>query len=184
MTVIHGHGEAAVRALGGVDLEIVDGESVGLLGPSGSGKTTLLHVLGGLITPASGTVAWRGEELVYPRSRRSWPGIRAGRRLCLPGGEPAAQPGRAREHRIRDHGRRAPRSAASDRNGSGTPETPDDYLALVGLEGKVRSFRPSSRVGSSSGSPSPGLSPRTRSCFSATSPRGTSTQTPAGEFWI
>src|SRR3954471_24346278 len=63
VTVVHGEGKTAVRALAGVDLEISDGESVGLLGPSGSGKTTLLHVLGGLILPTSGTVAWRGGEL-------------------------------------------------------------------------------------------------------------------------
>ena len=56
-------GRPAIRALAGVDLDIREGESIGLLGPSGSGKTTLLHVLGGLVPPSSGNVAWRGEEL-------------------------------------------------------------------------------------------------------------------------
>ena len=63
VTVVHGVGESAVRALAGVDLEIREGESVGLLGPSGSGKTTLLHVLGGLVPAGSGNVFWRGHEL-------------------------------------------------------------------------------------------------------------------------
>jgi putative ABC transport system ATP-binding protein len=63
VTVVHGAGAATIRALAGVDLEIRAGEHCGLLGPSGSGKTTLLHVLGGLISPVSGTIAWRGEEL-------------------------------------------------------------------------------------------------------------------------
>src|SRR5947207_6511760 len=64
VTVVHGHGEAAVRALAGVDFEVFAGESVGLLGPSGSGKTTLLHVLGGLIRPTDGKVEWRGDQLL------------------------------------------------------------------------------------------------------------------------
>jgi putative ABC transport system ATP-binding protein len=63
VSVVHGDGESAVRALGGIKLEIQDGESLALLGPSGSGKTTLLHVLGGLISPDAGTVSWRGGEL-------------------------------------------------------------------------------------------------------------------------
>jgi ABC-type lipoprotein export system ATPase subunit len=63
ITVVHGEGGTAVRALGGIHLEIREGESLALLGPSGSGKTTLLHVLGGLISPQAGTVSWRGEEL-------------------------------------------------------------------------------------------------------------------------
>lgn len=61
--VVYGRGEAAVRALDGVDLELAPRERVALLGRSGSGKTTLLHVLGGLVEPTSGTVEWRGRPL-------------------------------------------------------------------------------------------------------------------------
>jgi putative ABC transport system ATP-binding protein len=62
-SVVYGHGEAEVRALVGVDLEIRAGESVALQGPSGSGKTTLLHLLGGLLVPTAGEVLWKGEAL-------------------------------------------------------------------------------------------------------------------------
>jgi ABC-type lipoprotein export system ATPase subunit len=63
ITVAYGTGEAAVRALDGVDLDLSEGDSVAILGRSGSGKTTLLHVLGGLVSPASGTVEWHGRPL-------------------------------------------------------------------------------------------------------------------------
>jgi len=63
VVVRYGEGEAAVRALDGVDLSIVEDESLALLGRSGSGKTTLLHLLGGLVEPTAGTVEWRGRLL-------------------------------------------------------------------------------------------------------------------------
>jgi lipoprotein-releasing system ATP-binding protein len=63
VTVVHGHGDAAVRALSDVDLSIPYGQRVGLVGRSGSGKTTLLHVLGGLVTPTEGEVLLGGQAL-------------------------------------------------------------------------------------------------------------------------
>ncbi len=51
---------SGTRALAPVSLAISDGEFVTLLGPSGCGKTTLLHLLAGLDTPTTGSLAWWG----------------------------------------------------------------------------------------------------------------------------
>ena len=45
-----------VRALLDTSLDIARGELLCLIGPSGCGKSTLLNVIGGLLTPTSGTV--------------------------------------------------------------------------------------------------------------------------------
>jgi putative ABC transport system ATP-binding protein len=59
----HGRGDAAVRALDGVDLEVRRGELMLIMGPSGSGKTTLLSVMGCLLQPSAGTVHILGREV-------------------------------------------------------------------------------------------------------------------------
>jgi ABC-type lipoprotein export system ATPase subunit len=55
----YGKGEALVRAVAGVDLNVARGETVAVMGPSGCGKSTLLHMLGGLDRPSEGEV-WLG----------------------------------------------------------------------------------------------------------------------------
>jgi putative ABC transport system ATP-binding protein len=56
-------GEVDVRALNEVDFALHAGELVVLLGASGSGKSTLLNILGGLDTPTTGEVLYRGGNL-------------------------------------------------------------------------------------------------------------------------
>ncbi len=60
---VYGEGEAAVTALRGVDLDLLASELIVLLGASGSGKSTLLNQLGGLDSPTSGTLHYRGWDL-------------------------------------------------------------------------------------------------------------------------
>ena len=51
---------ATVRALDRVDLELKDGDRVGLVGPNGAGKSTLLRTMAGVYAPSAGTVARSG----------------------------------------------------------------------------------------------------------------------------
>jgi len=50
----YGAGDTAVRALDGINVDIVRGEFTAIMGPSGSGKSTLLHTLAGLDRLTSG----------------------------------------------------------------------------------------------------------------------------------
>ena len=47
----------------GVDLEVRQGETLGLIGPNGSGKSTLLKLLSGIRVPGSGQVQLNGKPL-------------------------------------------------------------------------------------------------------------------------
>lgn len=49
--------------LNNISLDIKDKEFVTLLGPSGCGKTTTLRIIGGFITPDSGTVCFDGKDI-------------------------------------------------------------------------------------------------------------------------
>lgn len=59
----YGKGEALVKALDGVDLEIEWGKFTAIIGTSGSGKSTLLNMLGGLDTPTEGSIRIGDTEL-------------------------------------------------------------------------------------------------------------------------
>ena len=62
-TKVYGQGDAAVRALSGVTIDVPAGRFTAIMGPSGSGKSTLLHCLAGLDTLTSGTVHLGGDDL-------------------------------------------------------------------------------------------------------------------------
>ncbi|MGB7264540.1 MAG: ABC transporter ATP-binding protein [Terracidiphilus sp.] len=61
--LVKSYDDGRVVALRGVDVCIDAGEYVTISGPSGSGKSTLLHMLGGLDSPTSGQVLFRGSPL-------------------------------------------------------------------------------------------------------------------------
>jgi len=46
----------SIEVLKNLNLEVYEGDRIGLIGPNGSGKTTLLYIIMGLLKPTSGTV--------------------------------------------------------------------------------------------------------------------------------
>ena len=55
---LSGAGGGDHRVLNNLDLEMRQGERIGLVGRNGAGKSTLLRIIGGIYPPAGGTV-WR-----------------------------------------------------------------------------------------------------------------------------
>ncbi len=66
---LRGEPRLELRAVDGVDLEVQQGETVGLVGESGCGKTTLGRCIVGLYEPTAGEVRFRGETLPAKRDR-------------------------------------------------------------------------------------------------------------------
>ncbi|OYX57593.1 MAG: ABC transporter [Brevundimonas subvibrioides] len=127
VTKVYGSGPAAVQALRGVDIDLPDGEMVVVLGASGSGKSTFLNILGGLDTPTSGEVLFRGEDI----SR--------------------ADPGQLTEYRRRHVGfvfqfynlmpsLTARENVALVTEIAEAPLSPEEALAMVGLENRLDHF--------------------------------------------
>ena len=52
------------KVLNGLTAHMETGKMYAILGPSGSGKTTLLSLLGGLDSPARGTIRFDGEDIL------------------------------------------------------------------------------------------------------------------------
>lgn len=61
--MIFQNGDFTLKALKAIDLTVPLGAIQLLMGPSGSGKTTLLSIVGGILTPTSGTVHLLGQEI-------------------------------------------------------------------------------------------------------------------------
>lgn len=66
----HGQGQALVRAVDDVDLDVPAGQMLAVMGPSGCGKSTLLHMLGGLERPTRGEVWLAGRRIDTVSERR------------------------------------------------------------------------------------------------------------------
>ncbi len=70
-------GPADGEVLHNISLDVARGDMLGILGPNGSGKTTLLKILGGALTPRSGSVT------LHERPVASWPRRELARRIAF-----------------------------------------------------------------------------------------------------
>lgn len=52
-----------ITALDGVEMEVEDGEILGIIGPNGAGKSTLINIVTGLLEPDAGRVRLNGDEI-------------------------------------------------------------------------------------------------------------------------
>ena len=61
----------SITAIDAVDLEVTQGEALGVIGPNGAGKTTLFNLVTGLLRPDTGSVWFDGRDITRapPRVR-------------------------------------------------------------------------------------------------------------------
>ncbi len=58
-------GYEGVTVLGGVDIEVAEGEVVALIGTNGAGKSTLLRAIGGIVEADRGAVIFNGRDITH-----------------------------------------------------------------------------------------------------------------------
>jgi len=66
-----------IQALGGIDLDVYQGELVALVGANGAGKTTLLRTLSGVQPASAGSISYQGQRI-----ERSRPDTRVRAGIC------------------------------------------------------------------------------------------------------
>ena len=59
-----------LRALDKLDIQVEEGEILGLIGPNGAGKSTFINVVSGFYKPLSGTITLNGENIAGLRMDR------------------------------------------------------------------------------------------------------------------
>ncbi|WP_432542538.1 ABC transporter ATP-binding protein [Kineococcus sp. SYSU DK002] len=125
----------AVRAVDGVDLDVLRGETLGLVGESGCGKSTLGNALLRLVEPTGGTVEFDGADVTAMSSRA----LRALRRRAVvvfqdpyASLDPRMTIGQTVAEPLQVHGLRA----------GSRPQRVAELLELVGLDPSVASRYP------------------------------------------
>ncbi len=63
-------GYGATKVLHGIEIEMPEGQRVGLFGPNGHGKSTLLKTVSGLLSPSAGEIRFRGRRIDRTAPRR------------------------------------------------------------------------------------------------------------------
>lgn len=127
VTKVYIMGEVEIHALRGVDLDLYAGELVVMLGASGSGKSTLLNILGGLDSATDGQVRYGDQDLVRADDRA----LTRYRREHV---------GFVFQFYNLISSLTARENVAIVTEISRNPLTPEDALALVGLESRLDHF--------------------------------------------
>lgn len=65
-----GKSGGVTEVLGGIDLDVAEGEFIAILGFSGAGKTTLISAIAGLVEPDAGEILLRGKAIDGPDKDR------------------------------------------------------------------------------------------------------------------
>ena len=59
-----------IKALDDVSFTVADGELFAVIGPNGAGKTSIFNCINGVYKPQSGSIRWKGEEILGRRPDR------------------------------------------------------------------------------------------------------------------
>jgi branched-chain amino acid transport system ATP-binding protein len=118
-----------LTAVHAVDLDVGQGETVGLIGPNGAGKTTLFNIITGTLRPDGGTVRLRGDRIDGLRpSHIARSGLRRTYQIVRPFGSLSVLDNVLLGALFGDTGRHAPAAAR---------ERAREMLALVGIADKA-----------------------------------------------
>nr|WBO80177.1 dipeptide ABC transporter ATP-binding protein [Streptomyces sp. SBE_14.2] len=63
----------AVQAVDGLDFQVAEGESLGLVGESGCGKSTTGRLITRLLEPSAGTISYRGQDITHANRKQLAP---------------------------------------------------------------------------------------------------------------